>query len=365
MDPAGSHLAELFANAPLSAGGWDIAIGALAAFTGAGRAHMVGFGSDKTLPFSRFVGMEALPVDLQVSAGAADPRQSWRLGSVGDVLEIVGEADYATLRARPESDAYNGICESADIPYGAQTILWSDGEAMVGLATFRGMLEGPSSLADEARFALVAPHARMAVLMQRAIEFQGVSLTLGAIEAVSAAAFLLDRRGRVVQMSPAAEAALREGWLRLSDQRLAARMPPDDALLRAAIAHALTGVSQPSNRIWLAATQNDLTGSWCEVYALPAREWATLFRPHVLVTFHRTAPIDASMLETLRAATGLTPGEADVALRLANGMSRTAIAAARGSSPGTVSIQLKHVLNKLGLHREAELVALINRLLRR
>jgi DNA-binding CsgD family transcriptional regulator len=365
LDPTGSHLAELFADAPLSAGGWDVAISALAGFTGAGRAHMIGFGGAKTLPFSRFVGMEALPVDFQVAAGAADPRQSWRLGSVGGLLEVVGESQYAALRGRAESDAYNGVCETADIPYGAQTILWSDGEAMVGLATFRGLREGPASLADEARFAQVAPHARMAVRMQRAIEFQGVSLTLGAIEAVSGAAFLLDRRGRVAQMSPAADVALREGWLRLSDQRLAGRTPTDDTALRTAIAQSLSGARPASERIWLVTTDDKDGRCWCEVYALPTREWATLFRPHVLVTFHRTVPIDLSKLETLRRATGLTPGEADVALRLANGMSRAAIAAARGSSPGTVAVQLKHILNKLGVRREAQLVAFINRLLRR
>lgn len=364
MEAAVAHMAELFADAPLNPGGWDIAVAALAEFTGAGRAHMAGFGGDNALPFSRFVGMDELPVDDQIKVGAADPRRSWRLGASGGVLEIVGEEQYAALRARPESDSYNEICEVADIPYGAQAILWSEGGAKVGIATFRGRLEGPASRAQLARFALAAPHARVAVRMQRAIEFQGVALTLGAIEALQGAAFLLDRGARVVQMSPAAEKAVRDGWLRIVDRRLAARASTDNAHLRFAIERALLGSKPIPERIWLAPRESDTERAWFEVYMLPTRDWATLFCPRVLVVLHRTAPIDPEHVATLRTLFGLTPGEADIAIRLANGMPRGAIAHARGSTPGTIAIQLKHVLHKLGAGREGELVALVNKLLR-
>ncbi|ODP37151.1 helix-turn-helix transcriptional regulator [Sphingomonas turrisvirgatae] len=358
-------LGQLFADAPLVPGGWDAAISAFAAFTGAGRAHMVGFGSEQTLPFSRFVGMAELPVDQQVKVGAADPGRSWRLGAVASVLEVVGETQYARLRSRSASEAYNGLCETADIPYGMQTVLWNDGGAMVGLATFRGFREGPASVADQAKFAQVAPYARSAVRMQHAIESQGVALTLGALESMRGAAFLLDRKGQVAQMTPAAEAAVRQGLLKLEDKRLAARNPVDDAKLRMAVSEALRGRPLASERIWLTAADNDPERRFCEVHPLPLREWATLFRPHVLVTFHQTAPISIEHAETLRAALQLTRAEAEVALVMANGVARNEIAAARGTSPSTVAIQIKHILHKTGLRREAELVALVNRLLRR
>ena len=359
------RLGQLFADAPLVPGGWDAAISAFAAFTGAGRAHMVGFGSEQTLPFSRFVGMTELSVDQQVEVGAADPGRSWRLGAVASVLEVVGEAHYARLRSRSASDAYNGLCESADIPYGLQTVLWNDGGAMVGLATFRGFREGPASLSDEARFARLAPYARSAVRMQHAIESQGVALTLGALESMRGAAFLLDRKGQVAQMTPAAEAAVRQRWLKLDEKRLAAPHPADDAKLRAAVSDALRGRPQANERIWLSAAPGERDRRFCEVHPLPVREWATLFRPHVLVTFHQTAPISIEHAETLRVALQLTRAEAEVALTMANGIARNEIAVARGTSPSTVAIQIKHILHKTGLGREAELVALVNRLLRR
>lgn len=66
--------------------------------------------------------------------------------------------------------------------------------------------------------------------------------------------------------------------------------------------------------------------------------------------------------DTLRAAFGLTPAEARVALALARGEDAAAIAAAAGTSPGTVRVQVKAVLGKTGTPRQAALVALLHRM---
>lgn len=365
LDPAGSRVAELLADAPLSADGWTVALKALAEYTDAGRAQLIGFGAIDALPFNLFVGMDPIPADRQIESGGTDPDRSWRLGSSGAVLKVVGEWDYAARRNRPQSDAYNAVCEAWDIPYGAQTILWDDDSAKVGIATFRGFREGPGRREHEARFAAIAPHARTAVRMQRAIECQGESLTLGAIEALGVAAFLLDRLGRVATISPEGEIALRQGTLRLDGGRLAGRTTLDDGLLRTAVNRALRGLPQLSERLWLSPCEDVVDRSWCEVYPLPRREWATLFRPHVLVTVNRTkllASSDTQML-ALRQLLQLTPSEADIAIRLANGESRGDIAESRQTSVGTVSIQLKNIFQKSRTHREGELISLINRLI--
>ena len=67
---------------------------------------------------------------------------------------------------------------------------------------------------------------------------------------------------------------------------------------------------------------------------------------------------------SLRAALGLTGAEAEIALRLANGESREHIAADRGTSAHTLGTQIKSILRKSEVGREAELTALVNRLLR-
>ncbi|WP_294292943.1 hypothetical protein [uncultured Sphingomonas sp.] len=367
LDSAGSRVAELLADAPLSADGWAVALKALAEYTDAGRAQLIGFGAIDALPFNLFVGMDPIPSDKQIESGGTDPDRSWRLGSSGATLKIVGEEDYAARRNRPQSDAYNAVCEAWDIPYGAQTILWDDDSAKVGIATFRGFREGPGRREHEMRFAAIAPHARTAVRMQRAIECQGESLTFGAIDALGVAAFLLDRSGRVVMISPKAEIALRQGALRLEGGRLVGRTAVDDGVLRTAIGRALRGLPQLSERLWLSSRDDRFDRSWCEVYALPRRDWATLFRPHVLVTIDQTRPLACSnaTVLALRQLLQLTPSEADVAVRLANGEARSDIADARQTSIGTVSVQLKSIFQKSQTRREGELISLINRLMGR
>jgi DNA-binding CsgD family transcriptional regulator len=60
---------------------------------------------------------------------------------------------------------------------------------------------------------------------------------------------------------------------------------------------------------------------------------------------------------------GLTEREADVVCLRAEGMELPAIAAHLGISPDTIRTYLKHAYDKVGVTRQAELVALVNRIL--
>ena len=62
-----------------------------------------------------------------------------------------------------------------------------------------------------------------------------------------------------------------------------------------------------------------------------------------------------ALMETFR----ITPREADVAVLLARGLSLEAIAADLGLRVGTVRYNLKRVFDKLGVHNQAAVVALI------
>ncbi|MGH6694008.1 helix-turn-helix transcriptional regulator [Sphingopyxis sp.] len=105
-------------------------------------------------------------------------------------------------------------------------------------------------------------------------------------------------------------------------------------------------------------------GLLCEIFRLPRREWDFGFDPRVLVVARRAADIPAMRIVPLRAALGLTEAEAEIALRLANGEAREDIAAGRGTSAQTLGTQIKSILRKSDVGREAELTALVNRLLR-
>jgi len=365
LDPSVARVVELFADAPLVENGWLTALGGFASAVGAGRAQIIGIGAG-SVGLHLVAGMDDVPIELQLAQGVADPRQSWRLASSGGVLEVVHERHYAGARAHVASDAYDALCEDIRIEHGAQSALWQDDDTLVGIASLRGRDEGVTPAEELRRFAALLPFARMAVRMQRALDARGVGLTLSSVEAVHAAAFLLDAGGRVVDLNDRAAAAVRDGWVRLPAGRLTGRVATDDAPLQAAMAAALRSemTGQPE-RIWLAPREDSGERAWCEIFPLPARDWAMLFQPRALVMIHRTQPLDPGDADTLRILLGLTASEADVALRLANGVPRHEIARARGSAPGTVAIQLKQVLHKAGVRREGELVALVNRLLRR
>lgn len=67
-------------------------------------------------------------------------------------------------------------------------------------------------------------------------------------------------------------------------------------------------------------------------------------------------------IDILRLAFGLTVAEAKLAARLASGDSLRCIASDQNISVATVRAQLKRVLAKTHTHRQAEFVALVNRL---
>lgn len=68
-------------------------------------------------------------------------------------------------------------------------------------------------------------------------------------------------------------------------------------------------------------------------------------------------------LDGLAQAFGLTPTETDIALALHDGQTLGEIAAARGTSLHTVRAQTKAILSKCNVRRQAELVALVARLI--
>lgn len=72
----------------------------------------------------------------------------------------------------------------------------------------------------------------------------------------------------------------------------------------------------------------------------------------------RARPTPPSEVEAvLLASFNLTAAEAAVAMLLARGASRGAIAAARGVALGTIKAQIRSVYQKVGVTREAELAA--------
>jgi DNA-binding CsgD family transcriptional regulator len=70
-------------------------------------------------------------------------------------------------------------------------------------------------------------------------------------------------------------------------------------------------------------------------------------------------PKDVPAAEVVQGLFDLTPAEARVARQIGRGRTVDEVATASGLSPGTVRGQVKSILGKTGLHRQAELIGLL------
>jgi DNA-binding CsgD family transcriptional regulator len=186
----------------------------------------------------------------------------------------------------------------------------------------------------------------------------------GMLEALSIPGFLCDRRGMVRAVTPAAENAVSAGGIQLVKGRLQLPRPEDSRRLEEAIRAAAdpTGPRRPMFHTVVARGPDGALPLILDVIALPARDYEFTFAPRVLVTSGAPQPAEQRRADVLRAAYALTEAEADIALRLSAGESACVIAAARRVTVGTVRAQLKASMAKLGVKRQAALVARLGQL---
>lgn len=353
-----------FLAAPFEADGWNAALRLFARRTGSSHAQLLGLGDDATL-FNFMPDIDAAYQREFVEIEGWRPEVNWRVAASGRPLEILSEAHYDVARQHSGTDDYEEHIRKWDGVHGCQTVLVEGEGLLVGLASLRSERDGRTAQRDRKLFAAGATYALAAVRMQQAMAQRGAAMTVGAFDAIGVAAFLIDRRGAVAALSAAAERIVGDGAggaLCLRRGRMGAARRDADTALQAALGRALNG--EVMQQHWIGSPQEGGDGLLCELFRLPRREWDFGFDPRVLVVARRAADIPAMRTVPLRAALGLTEAEAEIALRLANGEAREEIAAGRGTSAQTLGTQIKSILRKSDVAREAELTALVNRLLR-
>ncbi|MGR4891080.1 helix-turn-helix transcriptional regulator [Sphingopyxis sp. LARHCG72] len=360
-----------FLAAPFEADGWNAALRLLARRTRSTRAQLLGIGAEATL-FNFMPDIDPAYQREFLEIEGWRPEVNWRVAVSARPLEILSEAHYDIARQHSGTDDYEEHIRCWDGVHGCQTALVEGEGFLVGLAALRSEDDGRTEQRDRKLFAAGATYALAAVRMQQAIAQRGAAMTVGAFDAIGVAAFLIDRHGAVAALSAAAEAIVGAGGaLCLRRGRLGAARRDADALLQAGLARALDDVLAEGasaegamQQYWIGSPEEPEGGLLCELFRLPQREWDFGFEPRVLVVARRAADIPAMRTAPLRAALGLTAAEAEIALRLANGEARETIANGRGTSAQTLGTQIKSILRKSEVGREAELAALVNRLLR-
>ncbi|MEC3950685.1 helix-turn-helix transcriptional regulator [Sphingobium sp. HWE2-09] len=354
----GDQWADLFLSAALEPEKWGDALQAMAQATGSGHGQLIGFGPGAS-GFNWISDIDTSIVPIGAAIDQASPDLNFRVAADGlpDRPAIVHEAHYDMTRQTLRSGDYLDMCSDFDIFDGCQTRLIAANDQMVGLAVLRNRKDGRTSQQDRDMFAHIAGHARAAVRLQQAIEQQGFALLSGTFEAMDRACWLLDATGRVGGMTPRAEALLSSSRIHVRDGWLASERADETR----AIGRAMRCVIEPPGRAADPVALADEAGGvaiMLEFHPLPVRPWALPFAPRAIVIAKVGEPTDRHV-QLLTRTFRLTRAEADIAIRLAAGQSRKAIAEARGVSVETLKVQLRSIYDKTGCSRESQLVRIV------
>jgi len=363
-----NDVVQLFLSAPFGEDGWDAALRGLAKLTGSQSGQIIGISSRSGPVFNRISDHQVPELFDQFEHEEwLYGDQNWRVASIAPPFEIRHEYHYDEVRAGRRTEMYDAAVELVDQPFGCQTVLLQQPGMMIGLSILRSREDGRTSEMHRDWFAQVAPYALTAARMQRSLEEEGARLLAGSLEAMSTAAFILDARGQVCALTSEAEGFVRDAQLiGLKDGTLFARNSGENDELAAALAAILPklGGTAVYRNIWLGTSRPIRERRFCEIFALPARPFGFGFVPHAMITVRAAGDIDACEREAVCRTLGLTAAEAEIAVLLSEGLSRELIALRRGTSASAVAVQLKSLFEKTGVSREAELVALVHRLLR-
>jgi len=231
------------------------------------------------------------------------------------------------------------------------------------LRLYRPWRIGDFEAADVQLFAALIPHIQRAVQLQHrlaALNMQRTG-TAAAFDRLRDGVVIVDRQLRIVFANRTAEELLAEGdALRRDDAGLAAATPEDTAALRRLIVGGHNGNPLPGagGRRGLSRGDGRMP---LEVLVVPLRgdiAWAS-HDPWATALFVSDPDRDCrSRAATLRRRFGLTRAETALLVEIVKGDGLRAAAERLGVSLATARTHLRHVFDKTGTRRQAELVNL-------
>lgn len=175
------------------------------------------------------------------------------------------------------------------------------------------------------------------------------------LDALGQPMFLVDAQARVKHFNSAAAGMLGQ-QLYIRDGVLHASDPQSDRGLKRAVAHVFSKEGPAASAVSVAC--NSAKQIHLSIVATPYSEGARL----CLIAAGDCGRPDPTAAHRLRLLYGLSRGEADVAVFLADGHSPASIAEQRQVTIATVRQQMKCVSAKLGCSRQSEIVALVKSL---
>ncbi len=357
-------LIEMIYTSAFEEGGWDALLQTLRMQFRAAEASMVAFD-----------GVEGCP---PFTSSTLDAESLKPYSAYFHMLDPVFPANHWKIQKKPEhpggfpieaimertdwinSEFYCDFIRRCDMGLPLTSILHQTEQAFAYFVVHRPV---PGEDYDEEEINLLrtlAPHLNRGLRIYR--ELTGARAKAGLFETaidMLAATFQLDHAGRVLSLNKKAETLLCENSpLTVLNGRLAARHPPDNARLAAALVPPAPGAPPPELVLRGPACCHSvqLTITPVNGSAIPLFFDAThTARVALLVT---AVPLGPS-IQSLIARFGLTQAEAEITLLLLEGAKAPQIALHRDTSTGTVNSQIKHIYAKTGADGHAGLLVLL------
>lgn len=262
---------------------------------------------------------------------------------------------------------YNEHLAPNDVRYSLFGVLPVDANCLAPQGFFRPWASGPFEPEDVALFERLLPHIRRSLRLKALLDSANdrVRDLQAALDQMAPPVLVLDSTGRLLCASASAEALLAKGdGLSVAGGRLHTPPPPETPRLQRVLSETVAwsdSTGSPPASV-LEVTRNQ--GAALRLLFLPLRVGHSLRteadgRARVLVVIHDPDAVvqtDPGLIAQLH---GLTPTEGLLAAAVASGQSLREFAQARGSSEQTVRTQMKRILEKTGLHRQADLVRLV------
>lgn len=241
-------------------------------------------------------------------------------------------------------------------------------KAATGRAVFSVARHARDGLVDDEmrrRMRLLVPHVRRSVIIGKLIEHNRIEAAALAdtLDGLQAGMFLVDSAGRLVHANASGRAMLNDGNVLHANGKLVARDAQADATLRDAFFSAGNGDAALGGKgIAVHLTARD--GEEFVTHVLPlttgARRQAGASYTAVAAVFVQKAGREAPLpLDELARQYRLTAGELRVLGAMIGIGGVLEAASALKLSPATVRTHLRHVFEKTGVRRQADLVKLI------
>jgi DNA-binding CsgD family transcriptional regulator len=298
-------------------------------------------------------------------------RNVWGLSRPTQVAgEIVSTREMTSLKELRSSEIFVNYLDKRGLHEGLRLSIWTGGGWIQDMSLLRPFSSGPYEDDEIATARRLLPHLQRAAAVTRRLAEAEAVLQSGllAIDMIDKAAFLLDGHGLVLRHNQHAELLLMRGdGLFLRGGALLAGTDRSSMQLGAALAHA-TGRVPDGRMAQSVRLPRVLGGGDLLLTAVPLalrHDWAMMNPPAALVFINEPPaprhPAAAAPLtvEHLMALFQLTVTEAELGHDIAAGRSLSEIASRRGRSINTLRTQLRSLMSKTNVHRQADLVRLL------